>query len=62
MNVVFHTKRRGAKFAADDYVNDSPLTGEFLLGYHCQRQDLLRPPKPAADRGDADDTTSETTE
>ena len=29
-----------AKFKADDYTNDSPLTGEFLLGYHCQRQDL----------------------
>ena len=28
------------KFKADDYNNDSPLTGEFLLGYHCQRQDL----------------------
>ncbi len=36
------------KFKADDYVNNSPLTGEFLLGYHCQRQDL-RPPKPDAD-------------
>ena len=29
-----------AKFKADDYTNDSPLTGEFLLGYHCQRQNL----------------------
>ncbi len=25
-------------FAPDDYTDDSPLTGEFLLGYHCQRQ------------------------
>lgn len=40
-----------AKFEADDYVNDAPLTGEFLLGYHCQRHDL-RPPK-----ADADDAT-----
>jgi CRISPR-associated protein Csd1 len=29
-----------AKFKADDFVNDGPLTGEFLLGYHCQRQNL----------------------
>ena len=34
-----------AKFNAADFVNDAPLTGEFLLGYHCQRQDL-RPSKP----------------
>jgi len=25
-------------FEADDYTRDKPLTGEFLLGYHCQRQ------------------------
>ena len=29
-----------AKFKVDDYTNDAPLTGEFLLGYHCQRLDL----------------------
>ena len=34
-----------AKFNAADFVNDAPLTGEFLLGYHFQRQDL-RPSKP----------------
>ena len=28
------------KFRTEDYVDDSPLTGEFLLGYHCQRRDL----------------------
>ena len=37
-----------AKFIADDYANDAPLTGEFLLGYHCQRQDL-RLSKPIAE-------------
>lgn len=26
------------KFNADDFVNDSRLSGEFLLGYHCQRK------------------------
>lgn len=25
----------------DDFTNDKPLSGEFLLGYHCQRQDWL---------------------
>ena len=27
-------------FLGDDFTNDSPLTGEFLLGYHCQRSAL----------------------
>lgn len=47
-----------AKFKADDYVNDGPLTGEFLLGYHCQRQDL-RSLKPSAE-GAGNDTDSST--
>lgn len=25
-------------FVPDDYTNDRPLSGEFLLGYHCQKQ------------------------
>lgn len=29
-------------FSKDDYTSDKPLTGEFLLGYHCQRL-TLRP-------------------
>lgn len=31
-------------FEPQDFLSDSPLSGEFLLGYHCQRQ-ALRPPK-----------------
>ncbi|MDR1482222.1 MAG: type I-C CRISPR-associated protein Cas8c/Csd1 [Synergistaceae bacterium] len=27
-------------FEADDFTDNSPLSGEFLLGYHCQRRDL----------------------
>lgn len=27
-------------FEAGDYIDDKPLSGEFLLGYHCQRQAL----------------------
>lgn len=50
-----------AKFQADDFVNDGPLTGEFLLGYHCQRQEL-RPPKPSTEVPGADDSTPDTDE
>ena len=28
-------------FVPDDFTSDKPLTGEFLLGYHCQRQTWL---------------------
>ena len=27
-------------FNVDDYTSEVPLSGEFLLGYHCQRRDL----------------------
>ena len=29
---------------AEDFTSDKPLSGEFLLGYHCQRE-LLKPKK-----------------
>jgi CRISPR-associated protein Csd1 len=32
-------------FHVDDFQKDSSLSGEFLLGFHCQRRDL-RPPDP----------------
>jgi CRISPR-associated protein Csd1 len=39
-----------ASFSSDDskesFVNDHPLSGEFLLGYHCQRQSLRTFEKP----------------
>jgi len=31
-------------FQGDDFLDDKKLSGEFLLGYHCQRQEL-NPPK-----------------
>ncbi len=31
-------------FLGNDFLDDSKLSGEFLLGYHCQRQ-ILNPPK-----------------
>lgn len=27
-----------AAFTSEDFTDDKPLTGEFLLGYHCQKQ------------------------
>jgi CRISPR-associated protein Csd1 len=29
-------------FLPDDFTNDKPLSGEFLIGYHCQRRDWLK--------------------
>ena len=28
-------------FSAEDFKNDRPLSGEYLLGYYCQRQDFF---------------------
>jgi len=44
-------------FKGDEFVNDKALSGEFLLGYHCQRQ-ALRP----VDRTSAEDEPAETAE
>jgi CRISPR-associated protein Csd1 len=27
-------------FSREDFISDSKLSGEFLLGYHCQREAL----------------------
>lgn len=45
-------------FQGNDFTNDSPLSGEFLLGYHCQREALKPLPKSAAT---VTDTPQETT-
>lgn len=38
-----------ARFHGQSYSDDRPLSGEYLLGYHCQRLDLrARPTAPAA--------------
>lgn len=36
------------RFQSDDFTSDCALSGEFLLGYHCQRAALLRGAEPAA--------------
>lgn len=45
-------------FIGDDFLDDSKLSGEFLLGYHCQRQ-VLNPPKPDAAATVDEDTPAE---
>lgn len=45
-------------FEPEDFLRDSKLSGEFLLGYHCQRQ-ALNPPKAEATTPNADDTPAE---
>lgn len=47
-------------FVGDDFLDDSKLSGEFLLGYHCQRR-ALNPPKRDGDATVADpDSDSDT--
>jgi CRISPR-associated protein Csd1 len=38
-----------ASFQTDDFLNDRRLSGEFLLGYHCQREALRSRPVPDED-------------
>jgi CRISPR-associated protein Csd1 len=45
-------------FEPEDFLRDSKLSGEFLLGYHCQRQ-ALNPPKPDAVATADEDTPAE---
>lgn len=48
-------------FEADDFLKDSKLSGEFLLGYHCQRQ-ALNPPKTSSEASTADPYSEPPTE
>ncbi|PKM08757.1 MAG: type I-C CRISPR-associated protein Cas8c/Csd1 [Gammaproteobacteria bacterium HGW-Gammaproteobacteria-4] len=45
-------------FMDDDFLDDSKLSGEFLLGYHCQRQ-ALNPPKPDVATAVEEDTSAD---
>ncbi|MFG6442798.1 type I-C CRISPR-associated protein Cas8c/Csd1 [Roseateles sp. LKC17W] len=44
-------------FKPEEFLKDTPLSGEFLLGYHCQRQALRPPSDPASDAA-AETTTN----
>lgn len=43
-------------FPGDDFTNDSKLSGEFLLGYHCQRRALNPASKPEGDASETEPT------
>ncbi len=45
-------------FTGDDFTQDGPLSGEFLLGYHCQRQAL----KPSDDTPPAQASATDSVE
>ena len=51
-----------ASFKGDDFTRDGPLSGEFLLGYHCQRQSLRPIGRTAGDDDEAADLDHPTTE
>jgi CRISPR-associated protein Csd1 len=42
----------------EDYTSDKPLTGEYLLGYHCQREELK--PKKDEPKGIYDEILADT--
>lgn len=45
-------------FDTEDFISDKPLTGEFLLGYHCQRKDLW-PSSQDSGEPNAEETVNE---
>ena len=46
-------------FQGDDFMDERKLSGEFLLGYHCQRQKLREKPETEQDKN-TEITTAET--
>jgi len=49
-------------FDPEDYTSDKPLTGEYLLGYYCQRQKFFEPKKdklPSAEDDGSDESAEE---
>lgn len=49
-----------ANFEGDEFVSDRKLSGEFLLGYHCQRQMLNLPKQDKADDFASDNDSANT--
>lgn len=47
------------RFVSTDFMDDRPLSGEFLLGYHCQRAALFAVTNPDSDSQNADQSNSE---
>ena len=52
MDLVFKS------FNTDDYISDKRLTGEFLLGFHCQRAEL-RPSEAVQESSEVEDVDAE---
>lgn len=48
------------KFEGDEFLSDRKLSGEFLLGYHCQRQALNPPKSDKPDESASDTDTPDT--
>ncbi len=46
-----------AMFQGDDFMDDRKLSGEFLLGYHCQRRELM--PRTSTDSDESADPTTD---
>lgn len=44
-------------FTPDDFINNSPLSGEYLLGYYCQRQKMWE--KKDKSTSDSEETTEQ---
>ena len=66
MRYPFHQamKRRTSELVeklGDRFKDDSPLSGEYLLGYHCQWLEL-NPPKAKEDDADTEGQEVETKE
>ena len=43
-------------FDTEEFISDKPLTGEFLIGYHCQRSNLWPTGKQTPDPTDEEVT------
>jgi CRISPR-associated protein Csd1 len=54
-NVEREIDEVACSFGAEDFLSDKRLTGEFLLGYHCQRAAL----RPALDTDTTDTVDTE---
>jgi CRISPR-associated protein Csd1 len=49
-----------SKFEHDEYISDRALSGEFLLGYHCQQKDFWR--KRSKEQPENDESATKSTE
>lgn len=48
-----------SNFTTEEFVDDKPLSGEFLLGYYCQRRDLMQKKETSTQDSDTEKTAQE---